>query len=625
MPEEAPQFSSQPLGEERPKRRATRRRVVSRSRPRPAASKLNDEMESQLSSIYRDDKGRLPDMKKIKVQNHHSVLKTFFGIIILGGFLAAAAWAGFFLLPAANKMSETQVKLTIDGPKNVELGSANTYKITFENTQNVKLKNATLTVYYPEGFAFTESSLPAKNSGHTEWDLGIIGANKKGELTITGQSYGTLNKESSWRVFLNYQPENFNSMLQKITTLATKINKSPLTLTVSGPDKVTAGNEVEYSFNLKMEKDFDAKQLELTPIWPANFHLTDAVPTMKKNGWIITSSTPEMIFKAKGKFSNTDTPTNEVKVILYLPQPNQEQKFEVAASSINTEVIKNALNFNLAINGQLNNFSAQPGEILNITINAKNASPETINKATVKLILEAPSYQRQSILNWTELDDKNEGIIKGEQVSEKVRRGQITWNEKLIPSLAELKFGDEVSIDLQMPIKNSEKFNLDAVEEYKISVSAEITFLDASGQTKTIASNPIIITLNSDLSFESRHQVATRAETNELHEVTWVLNNTFHPLKNISLTADIYGDAAWQDPTNIPAGEVKFDPKNKQITWTVPEMPLTLDVLALPMKIVLNKKDPTQQTLMSKTKIQAEDTVTGETIELTGEEIPLIK
>jgi len=562
-------------------------------------------------------------MKKIKVQSHRSVLKTFFGIIILGGFLAAAAWAGFFLLPAANKMSETQIKLTIDGPKNVELGSTNTYKISFENNQNIKLKNATLTVYYPEGFAFTESSLPAKNTGHTEWDLGIIGANKKGELAITGQSYGTLNKETSWRVFLNYQPENFNSILQKIATLATKINKSPLTLSVTGPDKVTAGNEVEYAFNLKIEKDFNAEQLELTPVWPANFHLTGATPAMKRGSWVISSSTPEMIFKAKGKFSNSDTPTNEIKVILYLPQPNQEQKFEVAASSINTEVIKNALNLILAINGQLNNFSSQPGANLNITVNAKNASPETIKKAEVKLILQAPSFQRQSILNWTELNDTHEGVIKGEQVSDKIRLGQITWNEKLIPSLAEMKFGDEVNIDLQMPIKDGEKFNLDAVDEFKINASAEITFLDVNGQSQTIVSNPIIITINSDLSFESRHQVSPPAETNELHEITWVINNTFHPLKKISLTADIYGDVSWQEPANIPAGEVKFDPKNKKITWTVAEMPLTVDVLALPMKIMLNKKDPTQQTLMSKVKILAEDTVTGETIELTGDEILL--
>ncbi len=52
-------------------------------------------------------------------------------------------------------------------------------------------------------------------------------------------------------------------------------------------------------------------------------------------------------------------------------------------------------------------------------------------------------------------------------------------------------------------------------------------------------------------------------------------------------------------------------------------MPETLDVLALPLNITLNKKDPTQNTLMSKVKITAEDTITGETITLTGDEISL--
>ena len=626
MPEETPQFSSQPLGEAKPKRRTVRRRAVSRTRPlRTTTSKPeNKEMDSQLSSIYRDDRGRLPDMGKIKMQNQHSAMKTFFGIIVLGGFLAAAAWAGFFLLPAANKMSESQIKLTVTGPEKVALGSTNSYKITFENLQNVKLNNATLTVYYPEGFSFTESSFPSKNIGHTEWDLGIIGAKKKGELIITGKNYGALNKESSWRVLLNYQPENFNSVLQKLTTFTTSINESPINLTVTGPEKAGVGNEVEYTFKMQIANGFTAPGLELSPIWPDNFHLTTSTPAMKKTSWSITSTTPEMIFKAKGQFSDnaSSTSTSEVKAVLYMTPTASDQKFEIANTSLKTAVIKNALNLNLAVNGSLNNLTAQPGNTLNFTLNAKNSSSEIANKATIKLIIEAPSVQKQSILNWADFTDKYDGTVKGEQINDNLRRGTIIWDSKKIPALDVLKANDEINIDLGMPIKGADKFDLSSAKEYQVKVSAEMSYLDFNGKSQTIESNPIIITLNSDLTFSSTDNITT-ADNKDTHNITWKLNNNFHPLKNLTATADLYGDVTWLEPANIPAGELKFDPKTKKITWTVAQMPSTLDVLALPLKITLNKKDPTQNTLMSKVKITADDTITGETITLAGDEISL--
>lgn len=622
MSEDLPQFSSQPLGEGKTKKRVVRRRAVIKTR-RPVATKLSKEMDSQLSSIYRDDRGHLPDMGKIKIQNKHSALKTFFGIIVLGGFLAAAAWAGFFLLPAANKMSDNQIKLNIEGPQNVSLGSENAYKITFENLQNVKLKNATLTVYYPEGFSFTNSSAPSKNSGHTEWDLGIIGAKKKGELIISGKSYGALNKEASWRILLNYQPENFNSILQKIITFTTGINQSPVSVSISGLNKAAVGTEVEYTFKIKADADFNVPALELSPTWPANFHLTSTTPAIKRSSWTIASTTPEMIFKARGQFSGAEDKPGEIKATLYLIQQNSDQKFEIATANLNTEVVKNALNLNLAINGSLNNFSSKPGEMLNITLKAKNSSAMILNKAAIKFTLDAPSVEKQSMLNWLEMKDEHDGTVKGEQINSDIRRGIITWDSKKIASLSELKPDDEVSVDIGMPIKTLNDFDFSATNEFKINATAEISFLNINGKTQVVVSNPIIIIINSDLAFETRDTISATADGKELHEITWKLTNNAHPLKNISVSADFYGDTTWQEPTSIPAGEVKFDPKTKTATWTVAQMPASLDLLALPLNILLNKKDPTQNTLMSKVKISVEDTITSETIKLIGDEILL--
>ena len=52
-------------------------------------------------------------------------------------------------------------------------------------------------------------------------------------------------------------------------------------------------------------------------------------------------------------------------------------------------------------------------------------------------------------------------------------------------------------------------------------------------------------------------------------------------------------------------------------------MPEGVDVLALPILVTLNNINPTQELLVSKTHVQADDTITGEKLDFMGEETPL--
>jgi hypothetical protein len=53
-------------------------------------------------------------------------------------------------------------------------------------------------------------------------------------------------------------------------------------------------------------------------------------------------------------------------------------------------------------------------------------------------------------------------------------------------------------------------------------------------------------------------------------------------------------------------------------------MPDGTDVLNRSFSITLNKHNPTQTLLLSKVHLTAEDSVTGKTIDLAGEEISLV-
>jgi len=174
-----------------------------------------------------------------------------------------------------------------------------------------------------------------------------------------------------------------------------------------------------------------------------------------------------------------------------------------------------------------------------------------------------------------------------------------------------------------LPLKDANNSDLSLFSEYKMPVTAEIKFTDLNGAGQTVSANPIMITVNSDLKFETRDTVTTDAAAREVHNIEWILNNTFHPLKNIILTADVYGDIIWPSVSTTPAGTAQFDIDQKKITWSITEMPESIDVLAWPFTLTISKKNFSQTTLVSKVHVQAEDAITGEKLDFMGDETPL--
>ncbi len=634
---EEPSFSTKPLSDEPEKkpRKPSRKKRAPETSSSVKENLKQTKISKQLTQIYQDDQGHLPDMKKIKIKKTHSGFKTFLGVIFVGGLLAATAWAGFFFMPSDKKFSEEKVEFRINGPVNVTAGTTTTYKIAYENKQNLALKRVTLNVQYPEGFVFLSSDIEAKNTGHTEWNLGEIGAGKKKELTITGITYGSLNQKQSWRSFLKYKPENFESELQKAAILDVLVDKSPFSLTVNGSSKILVGNASEYTFIVKKEEPSSISKLELKPSWPKNFVITSSsVPLSKDYKWVIdpnkklssTSTVPESwTFKFTGNFTGnaSGTPTQETssEISGSLITIANSKTFSLTDNKVTTQLAQNDLNFNIAINGSLSSFNTQPGEDLNITISLKNQSKNDLKNATLKLSLIGPAIKKVTLLDWSKIEDQYDGDIQGQQVTDNLRKGVITWGKSRISSLANIAGGKEVSLDIKLPIKDASLINLsDLATSSQITVVADINFKDEEGVAHNFSSNQIIITVNSDLKFDARDNVSPSGK-GEKHQLNWVLTNNFHSLKNIKLSAEVFGDVTVELPTPIPAGEASFDSQTKKITWTIPDMPESVDVLALPITILLNKINPTQALLVSKVHVEADDTVTGEKLDFMGDEI----
>lgn len=614
-----------------PKTRKIRRSPKASVKTKRAAvrsSANKEEISQYLTAIYRDDAGRVPDLKEIKIKSAPAAGRTFLYLLALGTLAAAVLWAALWRTNNSGAGLDAKIGLVLSGPAAFALGATTTYEIAYENNLAVPLSDVTINIYFPAGFILANSSRPSQNTGSNEWAIGALAPGERGSLALTGTSYGSIDAPESWRIFFNYRPKNFNSLLQKVAILNTVLSAPPFTLAVRGPTEAAAGRDTEYSFTVDRAAGAAVDAAELTPILPDNFYFSSSSPALNKNKrWLVSwtpaaTSTPR-VFKVRGKFADTGASTSTLKAALTLNLPRAKQTITLATAELPIVLIKTAVTLDLAVNGSLGALESHPGDMLNITVRLKNSSPATIKNAIIKLSLDAPSLKRQSILQWPEIADSHNGDIEGQQQSEDIRRGVITWNSRHFPALATIKPGEEADLDFSLPVKDSKALNWSELSGYQITTAGAVTFSAAGGLTQTIAANPLAIILNSDLTFESRDEASADADDKEQHLISWVLNNTYHPLKNIILSADAYGDISWQSASPTPAGTITFDAPTKKITWTIPEMPEDADVLAVPFTIILNAKNLSQNTLLSKVRIQADDAITGKQLNLMGDELRL--
>jgi hypothetical protein len=610
--------------ETNPERRVIRRRILGKMKPIFKRDKQNEnkkEINEVLTNLY-GEKGSHADIQEITIQEN-SWFARIFSFLGFALVFAAVIWTGLFFFPQTDK-ENSQVELSIDGPKDLSLGATSTYVIHYENKSGVGLNNVVLNAYYPEGFVFLKSNPQPENAARNEWKISTLDAYEKGNITVSGLTYGSLNEEKSWRVFLNYSPENFNSELQKATTLTTVISNSPAKLVISGPDKASVGPDVSFTFSAQTSADLKGN-LAIQPELPDNFVITSSSPLLdKKTGmWNLgKQATSSKNFTVTGKFISVGDEPSPVKGKVIL-QYSTSEDFEIAKAQITTELLKSEVALSLAINGAVNDFDSKPGDILNVSLRIRNDSAKEITEVVPKITFSAPSVKKVSILKFSDLVDKNENTLVGEQIDDSTRRGILNWNKSQLNALSSIKPNSEVSIDIQLPIKNASEFDLSSIKNALIAVNAELKFKDANKITQTIGSKPINITLNSDLTFSTDDTIDNQGTDAEKHTVSWVVKNNFHNLKDVKIVASTFGNVKFT-LLNKAAGDLTFDQEENKITWTIPEMVEEANVLNCSFELMLTGKNPTQSLLLSKAHLTATDVVTGKEIDLAGEEISLI-
>jgi len=188
----------------------------------------HQEIDSNLSEIYRAKDGSMIDVKKMKIKKRQLILIKFFRNLLILGILGLCAYFAYlYFLKGSNDVSA--LDLEINAPEKISVGQEFSYKITYHNATAYNLTAVHLEVQYPANFVFSKSSITPQ-SGNYGWDLANLAPGENGEIDVTGVLINTPDSVNVISANLNYTPSNISSQFVKDASASTLMDKLDFTV-----------------------------------------------------------------------------------------------------------------------------------------------------------------------------------------------------------------------------------------------------------------------------------------------------------------------------------------------------------------------------------------------------------
>ena len=179
--------------------------------------------------------------------------------------------AGFFFFNSKEKFSSLNIKLEFQGPQVVSSGDSFSFTVLYENSENIALKNSEITLNFPDGFYFEESSPLPDNEFKNSWDLKNIPAGNKGKIIIKGRIVGENNSSKTISSRLNFEPENFSSPFDVRKYYLVRLNDSALKINFDLPSRAAPDSRLVGKISLLNNSLKPIKDVKLEINLPSDF------------------------------------------------------------------------------------------------------------------------------------------------------------------------------------------------------------------------------------------------------------------------------------------------------------------------------------------------------------------
>ncbi len=592
----------------------------------PAATKKKSP--EDFNSLYRGKKGNKEDMSKIDRRDPNRKKKIIAWIIVLLVVLLGVTLAGFyFFVNKEDQFSGEKIDLTVSPPQVIESGNSVTLDITITNNEAIAIRDAEVTVQWPSGFTFEQSTPQPVNTARNAWDISDLKSGAQKNIKVVGQVQGEVGAQFVFPFTISYVPANFNSVFQKSDSFSMAINQSAIDLDMNVPVKVVSGQQTAYGLTITNNSAQDFDNLVVSFDWPDDLAVSDFSQSVdeENTAWNIDtlSSDQSVSLDWQGVLSAEEGAMRELRVELgYYGDDGTFRK--QTEESVILFVVNPQLFVTLSVNNTSSDTTADFGEVLNYSINYYNESQSKIENLVIEARLSG------EVLQWDTLVDANQGVME--------EAGVLRWDQSSIPDLAMVAPGDEGTIDFSIALKDTIAAHNENDSNYSIvsqAVARSDEVVDLENSELEVESDTITVKLNSrlDLRAEGRYYsdeyipvgegpLPPQVDQATTYYVYWYLQNNANEVTDVTVSAVVPKEVVWEDEVSYSAGEVAYDKASRTISWTInkipphvgqsiPELEASFALQVTPAVSDVGKT----MILLGKSECKAHDSFTGEALE----------
>ena len=606
------------------------------------------EVEKSLSVIFEGEGKDATDLGVIDRKRSNVWLMAGIGVSVFLTILLAAIWAGFVIFKPFRGFSGQGLKILVDGPERVTIGSETTYFINWQNVSSEPLASAEIRVSFPPDFSPTKIEPDASGDGFV-WRLGSVPLDGRGTMTIRGFFTGALGTQTAIQAVGTYRPASFNSDFESLATRKIEYGDSVIAGLLDLPPKALPGDTIRIAYTITNSGTGPMKGLEARLTLPSGFVLDATTTSVDIEGDVVKMPVGTIESNTSTTVAVTGTFASgaggNVPIHAEAGRIDTDGSFlAVQKTDSILEVLTGDLSVKLVVNGSDTDRSIAEGDVLRFTLGYENTATEDIkdvklrvifepiggttstaatttaktvskNAKTSKVIVTPPSFA-----DWSQLDDSSSGTVSG---------NAITWDASGLGALERLTPGQDGEIEFSVPSATSASSSA-PLDGFQIVAEATMGTVGTSTINRTIRTKPMVLKFRSDadLASEARYYSEEGAPVGSgplppvsgqttTYRINWTITKQVHELTGIKVSATLPKSVTWPANTNVTAGEMKYDESSRTVTWTLNRLPTDVHEADAAFDVQLTPSDLDVgrfAVLIGETRFEATDAVINEPI-----------
>jgi len=578
-----------------------------------------EKKEYNIAGDWDGDKNDGGDVKK--------KFSLFWVVLIIATlfFLGSIGYTTYVFLGGSTIVSGDDVSINIVGPVSVGGGEKFSVDIVVQNNGPVIIESTDLIVEYPEGTKDVDLITEMKRERITIGDI------KPGDVkkeTLDMAFFGENGENKSVDIRLEYRVPGSNAFFNNEKTFEVALSAAPVIMLVNALDKVSSGQEIEFELKLSSNSDEDIENLMIVAEYPFGFSFVESSikPKYGNNVWVLDKFSPDdkEVLKVKGVVQAQDDEVRNFRFDAGLPSEDNSEELGIIFSntahlvSIEKPFIDLALVVN---NSDSPEIIVESGKRIPTKIVFSNNTNDIVRDVEIRLLLEG------EVLNKSGINVSNGFYSSANNV--------VLFNKDSYDQLAEVEPRKQermsLSLDTYDLSRNNTKFRN---PEVKISAEVKGRRVSEDGVEENITETQIrTVKVQSDMfilpftlydlgPITNTGPVPPVVDQDTTYTVLWSLSNSSNNLENTKVVGTLPPYVSWNNKISPSSEKVTYDSTSRRIIWHVGPVSAGIGFVTEPREVnfqVTLRPSISQlggkPVLISNTKLTADDTFVGQTIE----------